>query len=190
MARVSACYALSMRGQDSIVFRIDRRQPIELDRLTLGMLALGAQYERYVKTAHPKADEHETQLLVNRITEGSIEIELFGALQPVLQGMDNYLIFRNFCQSIGHKLGALSSPNGRMESPTTRELRDITRMVETVAGPDTDTAELVAVQYESESNNRKVAARVVIKGRQAEQVVQNAESQIREITGGEPRAFS
>lgn len=93
--------------QDSIVFRIDRETPLSLERLTFGMMALGAEYERFVRKEHPKAADHEADLLVQRVTEGSIVIELIGAMQPLFQGMNNAVVFGQFVDLIGAKIGKL-----------------------------------------------------------------------------------
>ncbi len=175
-----------MRDQDSIVLRISRSYPIELDKLTFGMMSLGAEYERFVRKEHPDAQDHEADLLVNKITEGSIVIELFGAVQPLFQGMNNILIFKQFVEMLGAKLSLLSMPDGRLDDATSRELKDIARFVETVVGDKGGVAELGAVEYVSKTEQRKVAARFSFQGTDAERVIENAEAQVREITGSEP----
>lgn len=150
------------------------------------MMSLGAQYERFIRREHPNAQDHEVDLLVNRITEGSIVIELFGAVQPLFQGMDNILIFKQFVEMIGAKLSVLSRPDGRLEDATSRELKDITRLVETVVGDKGGAAEFDAVEYVSQTAQRNVAARFSFQGKDAGRVIENAEAQIREITGGNP----
>lgn len=172
--------------QDSIVLRIERSTPIALEQLTLGMMAVGAEYERYVRREHPKAQDHEFDLLVEHVREGSIVIELVGALQPILQGMDNILVFKGFVEMVAEKLGKLSIGQGRVEEASTRELRDLARVAETISGDSNGQFEVAAVEYKSSTKERNVEARLFLKGKEASKVVENAEAQIREITGQSP----
>ncbi|WP_372922964.1 hypothetical protein [Roseovarius sp.] len=171
--------------QDSIVFRIDRETPLSLERLTFGMMALGAEYERFVRKEHPKAADHEADLLVQRVTEGSIVIELIGAMQPLFQGMNNAVVFGQFVDLIGAKIGTLTAPRGRLKDPTVGELENLTRMAETVVGDSKGEAEVFAMEYQSETNERQVQAKVVWKAKEAEKVIENATSQLREIRDGD-----
>lgn len=175
-----------MDDQDHILIRIDRERPIELDKLTLGMMALGAQYERFVKKEHPDAQEHETDLLVHRITEGSIVIELLGAMQPIFQGMDNVLLFDKFVRFLSTQFGALSIRSGRLDNATSKDLRELAHAAGMIAGHVGNSAELLAVEYKSETKERRVAARLTLRGRDADMVVENAEAQLREIGTDEP----
>lgn len=149
-------------------------------------MAFGAEYERYVRAAHPKVLESEVDLLVERVSEGSIVIQLIGAIAPILQGMDNILVFKGFLDLLGFKLQTLSVGGGRLEDPTTRELRDIGRIAETIANDSNGIAEYLAVEYKSETKERNVQAHVVFRAKDAERVVENSIAQIREITGHNP----
>ena len=160
--------------QDSIVFRIDRETPLSLERLTFGMMALGAEYERFIRKQHPKAADHEADLLVQRVTEGSIIIELVGAMQPLFQGMNNAVVFVQFVDLIGSKFGILAAPRGRLEDPTVRELENLTRLAETVVGDTKGEAEIFAIEYHSETNERQVQAKVVWKAKEAEKVIEGS----------------
>ena len=162
--------------QDSIVFRIDRETPLSLERLTFGMMALGAEYERFVRKEYPKAADHEADLLVQRVTEGSIVIELIGAMQPLFQGMNNAVVFGQFVDLIGAKIGVLAAPRGRLEDTTVGELENLTRMAETVVGDSKGEAEIFAIEYQSETDERQVRAKVVWKAKAAEKVIENATS--------------
>lgn len=175
-----------MNKQDSIILRIERDTPIGLEELSLGMIAFAAEYERFIRREHPKAQDTEADLLVRRVDEGSIIIELVGAIQPLFNGMDNILIFKEFVNFIGLQFERLAAHKGRLEDPTTRELRDFTRMAETVAGDAAGNTEFTACEYISETAERKVQARVILKSKEASRIVENANSQLREITGGEP----
>ena len=173
-----------MSGQDSIILRIDRELPISLEQLTFGMMAIGAEYDRYIRDKHPDSEDHESDLLVRRVSEGSIVIELIGALLPVLQGVDNILTFIEFIKSIERKIGALSKPGGRLENATTKELANMTRMAETIVGDSKGTVEVFAMEYLSETEDRRVAAKVMFKARDAEKVIENAATQMRTIKDG------
>ncbi len=174
-----------MIEQDSIVFRIERETPISLERLTFGMMALGAEYERFVKSEHPKISPPEAELLVQRVTEKCIWIELIGAISPVLQGMDNIIIFSEFVKMLGVKLGALTAPEGRIEDTTTKELVNLTRMMETIVGDTQGEAEIIALNYNSETKEKTTQVRIVYKAKDSQLIIDNAEAQIREITGPE-----
>lgn len=171
-----------MREQDAIFFKIERVQAIELDRLTLGMMALGNEYQRYVRSKYPEAEDQETDLLVRRITDGSIIIELTGALQPLFNGMENILVFRDFTTLLGWKIEQLSAPKGRLDEATVREVRDICRLAETVATDPNGRADLTA-EYYSNDGQREVAAKLTINSRQAALVRENAAAQISSMTG-------
>jgi hypothetical protein len=176
-----------MGEQDRIVLRIDRETPIALEQLTLGMMAVAAEYERYVRREHPAAQDQEFDLLVEHVSEGSIVIELIGALAPVLQGMNNILIFKGFVEMIAGAIGTLTRPRGRVEEQTTtKELRDLARIAETVAGDNNGQIQMAAIEYDAKDGQRKVRARVVLHGRDAERVIENTEAQIKEITGEAP----
>lgn len=175
-----------MGEQHSIVLRIDRATPIALEQLTLGMMSIAAEYERYVRREHPKAQDQEVDLLVERVSEGSIVIELIGALQPVLLGMDNILVFKGFVDMIAGRLSVLSAPGGRLEAATSRELRDFARIAETIAGDQQGRLEVAAIEYNSKTASRSVEAKVFLSTRDAERVQENAVAQIREITGEAP----
>jgi len=150
------------------------------------MMALGAQYERFVRREHPKAQAHETDLLVRKISEGSIVIELWGAMQPVLQSMDNILLFKKFVDFLSIQIGALSVGSGSLESATTKELKDFVHTARMIAGDIGNSAEVLAMKYDSVTKERSVAARILIKGKQADKIIENAEAQIREISDEEP----
>ncbi|WP_414898421.1 hypothetical protein [Rhodovulum sp. YEN HP10] len=177
--------SMTSKEQDSIVLRIDRKTPLTLERLTFGMMAMGAEYEKFIQSQHPNAEDHEADLLVQRVKEGSIVIELVGALAPIFQGMNNIIIFEQFTNLVKGRLSTLSKPNGRLDDTSPRELENLARMVETVAGDSGGTGEMLAVQYNSDSGEKHVTASIFWKAKDAEQVVSNARAQIREIRGGE-----
>lgn len=171
--------------QDSIVLRIDRETPLSLEHLTFGMMALGAEYEKFIQKEHPKAQEHEADLLVQRVTEGSIVIELIGAMAPLFQGMNNVLVFSQFIELLRSKMSALSRPRGRLQDTTVKELENMTRMAETVVGDSKGEAEVFAMEYVSETNEKRVAAKVIWKAKDSEKIIDNAAAQIREIRDGD-----
>lgn len=173
-----------MRDQDSIVFRIDRETPLSLEHLTFGMMALGAEYERFVRSEHPKAADHEVDLLVQHVTEGSIIIELIGAMQPLFNGMNNVVVFGQFVDLLSVKIAALTQPRGRLEDATPGELENMTRMAETIVGDTKGEAEVFAMEYRSETKEKRVAAKVVWKAKDAAKVIENATAQLREIRDG------
>lgn len=174
-----------MRGQDSIVLRIDRETPISLEQLTFGMMALGAEYEKFIRERHPDAADHEADLLVQRVSEGSIVIELIGALLPILQGMDNILIFKDFVSMIGARISTLSLPGGRLENATSKELANMTRMAETIVGDSKGETEIFAMEYLSETEDRRVAAKVMWRAKDAEKVIENATIQMKTLKDGQ-----
>lgn len=167
--------------QDSIILRIDRETALSLEHLTFGMMALGAEYEKFIRKEHPKAQEHEADLLVQRVTEGSIVIALIGAMAPLFQGMNNVLVFSQFIELLGSKMGSLAQPRGRLQDTTAKELENMTRMAETVVGDSKGEAEVFAMEYLSETDEKRVAAKVVWKAKDAEKVIENAAAQMREI---------
>jgi hypothetical protein len=157
-----------------------------LEQLTLGMMAVAAEYERYVRREHPAAQDQEFDLLVEHVSEGSIIIELIGALAPVLQGMDNILIFKGFVEMIAGAIGTLTQDRGRLDGPTTKELKNLARIAETVAGDRHGQIQMVAIEYDSKDEQREVRARLVLHGRDAARAVENTEAQIKELTGQAP----
>ena len=175
-----------MTNQDSIVFRIDRTAPIELEKLTLGMMALGDEYGRFVKSNYPEVDNHETDLLVQKISEGSIVIEMFGAIQPILQGINNVLVFKQFVELVGGKFSVLSKKNGELEGATTRELHNLSNLADTIVGNDGGKTEILAYEYNARTKEREVRASVVWKAKPAETVKENIVEQIKKITKENP----
>jgi hypothetical protein len=172
-----------MRDQDTIVFKIERERPIALERLTYGMMALGAEYERFFRRVHPKSEPQEADLLVQRITEKCIWIELIGAAAPILQGMDNILIFKEFVNWIGTRIGSLSVSGGRLEDANAKELDSLARLAGTIVADKNGEAEMLAIEYTSETKDKKVVAKISYKSKDAETIIFNARRQIKEITG-------
>ena len=174
-----------MTEQDSIVFKIERDTPIELERLTFGMMAFGAEYERFFRAAHPQSEPQEADLLVQRITEKCIWIELIGAAAPILQGMNNILIFHEFLKFMKVRVDALSIPGGRLEDTTPKELDSIQRIAETLVGDSGGEAEMLALEYNTRTKDKDVAFKVAFKAKDSEKIIENARERIKEITGKE-----
>lgn len=170
-------------SQDSITIRVSHEADIGLEKLTLGLMSFASQYQRFIREKYPQAEDHESDLLVHSVTEGSIFVELFGALQPLFQGMDNYLIFRDFVHHFGIKFSALQVPGGRIDETSVKELKELSHIAElaTAAG---SSADLEALEYQSETKGRKSAAKLTFRPKEARTVLENAQDQIREISGG------
>jgi len=177
--------ALSSATQDSIVYRIDRRSAVKIEDLTFGMLAVGAEYEKFVRSEHPKMDDAESNLYITKISEGSILIEMIGAMAPLFQGMNNVVVFKQFLEAIGVKFDALSLPNGRLEKTSTKELENLARIAQTIVDDPNANAEFLAYEYSDKTNSREVKARVILKARNSEKIIANAREQISEIKGEE-----
>ena len=142
-----------------LVVYIDTSRPIELGDFVSGFVALGNQYEKFLKRERPDL-KSEARFYVKEVRSGSIEAELVGflatAFGSMISTMDQVLIFEEFVRTYRERISAYFQKGGRAPDASKSDLADFHKTVAAVANDPTGNAALQAAVYED--GKRKIRA--------------------------------
>lgn len=158
-----------MEGHDPhIIMRLKTRDPIELGDFVAAFIALGNEYERFIKVNRPDLAP-EARVYVREVRKGSIEAELvpmaLAGAAAMLNSMDQIMILEQFVRLYGGRLSAFFQPGGRLPNATKTELVDFMDQVLAVANDPDGMTEIEAVEYRD--GERKVRASIQFRTPQA-----------------------
>ena len=155
---------------------IRNADPIDLLDFTASLTAIAREHEARLKVRMPGVDVDETRLLIVDVRKGSIILELLPVLAPIIATAEVTNTAVDFVAHFSRMIGQLRVPGGRVESPTTAQLKNLNDTVQTVAN-DSNGALSIAARYQ----NGDIIQELIISTGEARTVTANATDQRREI---------
>ena len=117
--------------QNYITIKLQYKNAISLYNFKQSLEGLYNQYNKHL--SHSNISIKEETLLIKKITEGSIIIELISSVVPLINDVNNIV---TFYVSIKKALDWLSTKKGKKPQFTTDELTNYQNIVSTVKSPD------------------------------------------------------
>ena len=90
-----------MNNQKILSIKINNKNPVELNQLTISLNALANQYDNFLKKNQDfnYAKAHR-KLYISKLEEGSIYIELLPALMPLINDFNTIAAFANYLKDV------------------------------------------------------------------------------------------
>jgi len=174
-------YAEFMRGHPAhLTLILDTSQPIELGDFVSAFTSLANQYEKYIKSVAPEAEERGT-IYVAEVKEGSIVAYLLDGIGKLIEGMEGILTLEDFVKRYGGRLGRYVTKGGREPTATKNDLRDFHNALAAIANDPKGSLTLEAAYFEE--GERKVKAAFKFNTQQARQAEREIENHKQEIEG-------
>jgi hypothetical protein len=130
-----------------------------------------------MRADRPSIHIDETRLLVIEVRKGSIVLELLPALAPIVATVEYANTVIDFVKHMASGLDKLRQPKGRLEDPTTQQLKNMGEVVQSVA-KDSNGSLTIAAKY----SNGDVVQEYVVRQTDARNISQNASAQLKEIS--------
>ena len=168
------------RMSDCITVTINRKhEVIDLEDFAALFFGLGAQFDTYLKNAHPDVHGH-AQMGIRELRHGCIIFELVAVILPeIINRMDEASVLYGFVELVKQKITQLGNGNF-LSSPRKSELRDMANIVRAIA-KDAD----ASAEFEYKERDKKGIVRKEISLRlntkQARQVLHTVERQKEEL---------
>ncbi|WP_395543403.1 hypothetical protein [Neotabrizicola sp. sgz301269] len=162
-----------------IVVVIENSDPIDLLDFTSSLTGLAREHEARLRAERPGIEPDETRLLIVEVRKGSIVLEMLPALAPIISTMEYTNTAANFVQHLAALVNPLRKQGGRLEDPTTAQLRNLNETVQSVVR-DSDGALRVQARFK----NGKVLQELIIEKEDAKVIEANVLEQRREIEAG------
>lgn len=159
-----------------IVVVIDNSDPVDLLDFTSSLTGLAKEHEARMRADNPGLDVEETRLLIMEVRKGSIVLEMLPALAPIVSTMEITNTAVSFVEHFARLAGRLKIPGGRLEDPTTAQLKNITDAVQTVARDSNG-----SLRLEARYKNGKVLQEFVVEKRDAITIEANSIAQRHEL---------
>jgi hypothetical protein len=167
-----------------IELRICLDQPPTLVDLVSAFVAIGNQFDHYIRREHPNL-EGAAQLFVKEIRKGSTIVELIPQLAPLIANMDAALIIDNFVRRYG---GAIQSfiAGHKLPDASRSDIKDMLGAVTAIAN-DTDGRAIIssAVYHETKTTKRVEIQFDTAQAREAKAVIERQKADL-ELKAFEP----
>lgn len=155
---------------------IANQDPIDLIDFTASLTAMARVHEARLKATNPKIDVDETRLLIVDVRKGSVVLELLPVLAPIISTVEFTNTAVAFVEHLGRAFAVLKRPGGRIEDPTTAQLKNLGNAVQVIANDSAGELK-IAAKYK----NGAVIQEFLVTKREAQQISENASEQRREI---------
>lgn len=159
-----------------IVVIIENSDPIDLLDFTSSLTGLAREHEARIRAERPGVELDETRLLIVEIRKGSIILEMLPALAPIISSMEYANTAINFVKHLTHLTEPLRQPGGRLDDPTTAQLKNLNETVQAIVR---DSEGKLTVQ--ARHKNGKVLQELIIEREDAKVIEANVTEQRREI---------
>lgn len=167
-----------------IVVTIENRDPIDLLDFTASLTGLAREHESRIRADRPGVDVEETRLLIIEVRKGSIILEMVPALAPIVGTMEFTNTAVDFVKHLGSLMGPLKKPGGRVEDPTTAQLKNVTDAVQAIVRDSNG-----ALRVEARIKTGRVLQEFIIDKDDATVIEANAIEQRREIESARSVAY-
>lgn len=179
-------YAAPMeRGQPFIRLTLDVDQPIELSEFVGAFTAVGAEYDRYIRSIAPGLIS-EAALFVREVRQGSTIAELVPlgvAVASAIGVLSGANTVHEFVERYGKRLGSYLKPGGRAKDVSKSELKDFSEQVAAIANNPGSTLEVAALEIEN--GETRVRAAFKFDTRDAREIQQRVAEHKRELDHNE-----
>lgn len=163
---------------------IANHDPLDLIDFTASLTAMAREHESRLKASNPKIDIDETRLLIVDIRKGSVVLELLPILAPIISTAEVTNTAVAFVEHLGRAFSILQKPKGRIENPTTAQLKNMSDAVQVIANDSAGQLK-IAAKYQ----NGQVIQEFIVTKAEAMQIAQNAYDQRKEIEKKESAEF-
>lgn len=167
-----------------IVVVIENSDPIDLLDFTASLTGLAREHEARIRAQRPGVELDETRLLIVEVRKGSIILEMLPALAPIIANMEYANTAIEFVKHLAGMVGQLKLPGGRLEDPTTTQLKNLGDTVQSVVRDSTG-----RLKIEARYKNGRVLQELVIEKDDAVVIETNVIEQRREIEQSKSVAY-
>ena len=125
---------LELDVSDRLQITINNRRPVGLTDLTMALLGVGQQFERFIENETSEQDSTHSELLIKEVRSGSIIVELVAQALPVVP-----LLWQggSLSEWVAYTKGVFDWLTGKQESPpkdvTKQDLKQWSNILEPVA---------------------------------------------------------
>jgi len=173
-----------MAGNDGFIeLTIDLKRPAELYELMGMFVAIGHQFEQYLRDQHPHLVDETSKIYVRQIRAGSIIADLIPFIPPLIENLDRILIVDEFVRRYGGMILRLGHGH-HLDDPRKSDLDDLMKGVAAIAHDPEGTATLKSVEYDKDGEKTRVAIKFDTK--QAQRAIRVIDEQRKEL---EAKAF-
>ena len=167
-----------------IVVVIENTDPIDLLDFTASLTGLAREHEARVRVQRPGLDLDETRLLIVEVRKGSIILEMLPALAPIITNVEYANTAIDFVKHMAGMVGQLKLPGGRLDDPTTAQLKNLGDTVQSIVRDSTG-----RLKIEARYKHGKVLQELVIEKDDAVVIEANVTGQRREIEQSKSVAY-
>ena len=125
---------LSLDFSDKLQITINNKNPMGLTDLTMALLGIGQQFERFIENETPEHYQAGSQLFIKEVRSGSIIVELVAQTLPVIPLL---WVGGSLVEWTSHAKGVLEWLNGKLDKPpkdiTKQDLKQWSNILEPVA---------------------------------------------------------
>ncbi|MBO9589468.1 hypothetical protein [Devosia sp.] len=174
---------MEVESYSFIELTIDLERPVELYDLMGMFVAIGHQFEQYLRDEHPNLVDETSKIYVRQIRAGSIIADLIPFIPPLIENLDRVLIVDDFVRRYGGLILKLGHGQ-KLPEPRKSDLDDLMKGVAAIANDSNGSATLKSVQYDKDGEKTRVAIKFDTK--QAQQAIRVIDEQRKEL---EAKAF-
>ncbi|MBW8791633.1 MAG: hypothetical protein JF594_28965, partial [Rhizobium leguminosarum] len=178
---ISSYLRLMRESPVHLTYTLETKEPVELGDFVAQFVAIGNEFERFVKEQHKDLAADAT-FFVKEVRKGSTIVEMLPAMAiaaPFIASADQVLIVEDFVRRWGSRLAALLQDKREAAPATKQELKDFTRAVVAVARDPDASSKLEAATFED--GQRNVRASFVFNTQQAraiEKVIEHRQNEL------------
>lgn len=178
---ISSYLRLMIESPVHLTYTLETKQPVELGDFVSQFVAIGNEFERFVKEQH-KDLAGEATFFVKEVRKGSTIVDMIPAISyaaPFLASADQVMIVEDFVTRWGKRLLALISDQTKGAPTSQQEFKDFAKAVAAIArDPDARSCLEAAV---FEDGERKVKARFEFTTEQARAAEKVIEHRMKEL---------
>ena len=121
-----------MTEQIKLSIKIDNKNPIELNQLTLSLNALASQYDSFLKKSSEfDYKRHERKLYISKLEMGCIYAEFVPAIIPLISDMNSILAFGKYLRDVFEYMTGIKKDLSYKLTKT--DCNDLSQLVEQTA---------------------------------------------------------
>jgi len=173
--------SLMIESPVHLTYTLDAKEPVELGNFVAQFVAIGNEFERFVKEHHKDLAADAT-FFVKDVRKGSTIVDMIPGMAvaaPFIANADQILIVEDFVRRWGGRLTALINDKREGAPNTKSELKDFSKAVVAVARDPDATSRLEAATFED--GKRKIRASFVFNthdARAAEKVIEHRQHEL------------
>lgn len=164
-----------------LTYTLDTKEPVELGDFVAQFVAIGNEFERFVREQHKDLAADAT-FFVKEVRKGSTIVDMIPGMAvaaPFIANADQILIVEDFVRRWGSRIMALIGDKKQGAPETKSELRDFSKAMLAVARDPNASSTLEAATFEDGIRKVKVAFKFnTQEARAAEKVIEHRQKEL------------